>query len=165
MKTSRTYLVVAALALFATLVFAGSAGAIAPVQITLKEPAKDQRVTFIDNAPTAKKAHPTQISPGDEVVLTNHLLENGKMVGKLRTRCTATEFASGNGESVFIKAHFICEAVYNINGSSLYANAQVLKGGSQGVITGGTGEYANARGTVVSTVEKGGETSVITLVE
>jgi hypothetical protein len=165
MKNPRVYVITAALSLFATLVFAGSAAAIAPVTITLKEPAKDQRVTFIDNAPTAKKAHPTQVSPGDEVVLTNHLLENGKMVGKLRTVCTATDYASGNGESVFVNAHFICEAVYNISGSSLYANAQVLKGGSQGVITGGTGKFANARGTVATTVEKGGETSVITLVE
>ena len=165
MKIPRTYVVAAALALVATLVFVNSAAAVAPVQITLWEPAKDQRVAFIDNAPTAKKAHPTQISPGDEVVLTNHLLENGKMVGKLRTRCTATEFASGNGESVFVNAHFICEAVYNIKGSSLWASAEVRKGGTRGVITGGTGKFANARGTVVSTVEKSGEASVITLVE
>jgi hypothetical protein len=45
-NTRRTYLVAAALTLLATLVFASSAGAIAPVQITLKEPAKDQTVAF-----------------------------------------------------------------------------------------------------------------------
>jgi hypothetical protein len=165
--TRRVYVVAAALALVATLVFVSSAGAIAPVQITLKEPAKDQTFAFIDNAPTAKAVNgfPTKISPGDEVILTNHLLENGKMVGKLRTRCTATSPAGGSGESVFINAHFICEAVYNIRGSSLYANGQVLKDGTKGVITGGTGEFANARGTFVTTVEKGGETSTITLVE
>jgi hypothetical protein len=167
MKTPRTYLVAAALALVASLVFVSSAGAIAPAQIVLKEPAKDQTFAFVDNAPTAKKVQgfPTAISPGDEVILTNHLLENGQMVGKLRTRCTATSPARGTGESVFINAHFICEAVYNINGSSLYANGQVLKNGTEGVITGGTGKFANARGTFVTTVEKGGETSTITLVE
>ena len=167
MKDRRTYLVAAALTLVAALGFVSSAGAIAPVQITLKEPAKDQTFAFIDNAPTAKKVHgfPTKISPGDEVVLTNHLLENGAMVGKLRTRCTATSPAGGSGEDVFINAHFICEGVYNIKGSSLYANGQVLKGGTQGVITGGTGTFANSRGTFVTTVEKGGETSTITLVE
>jgi hypothetical protein len=167
MKDRRTYLVAAALALLATLVFVNSAGAIAPVQITLKEPAKDQTFAFIDNAPTAKKVHgfPTKISPGDEVVLTNHLLENGVMVGKLRTRCTATSPAGGSGENVFINAHFICEGVYNIKGSALFANGQVLKGGTQGVITGGTGAFANSRGTFVTTVGKGGETSTITLVE
>jgi hypothetical protein len=167
MKTPRTYFVAAALALVATLVFVSSAGAIAPVQITLTEPAKDQTFAFIDNAPTAKKVHgfPTSISPGDEVILTNHVLENGKTVGKLRTRCTATSPGTGKGESVFINAHFICEAVYNIRGSSLYANGQVLKGGTEGVITGGTGEFANSRGTFVSKVEKTGETTTITLVE
>ena len=167
MKSLRTYLIAAALALVATLVVVSSAGAIAPVQITLKEPAKDQTFAFIDNAPTAKAVNgfPTKISPSDEVVLTNHLLENGKMVGKLRTRCTATSPAGGSGENVFVNAHFICEAVYNINGSSLYANGQVLKGGTRGVITGGTGTFANARGTFVTKVEKGGETSTITLVE
>jgi hypothetical protein len=167
MKTPRTYLVAAALALVATLIFVSSAGAIAPVQITLKEPTKGSTVTFIDNAPTAKKVHgfPTKISPGDEVVLTNQLFENGEMVGKLRTRCTATDRASGSGENVFINAHFICEGVYNIKGSSLYANGQVLKGGTRGVITGGTGNFANSRGTFVTKVEKGGETTTITLVE
>jgi hypothetical protein len=167
MKIPRTCLVAAALALLAALVFVSSAGAIAPVQITLKEPAKDQTFAFIDNAPTAKSVNgfPTKISAGDEVVLTNHLLENGQMVGKLRTRCTATSAAAGNGENLFVNAHFICEGVYNIKGSSLYANGQVLKGGTQGVITGGTGKFANSRGTFVTTVEKGGETSVITLVE
>jgi len=167
MKDRRTYLVAAALTLVAALGFVSSAGAIAPVQITLKEPAKDQTFAFIDNAPTAKKVHgfPTKISPGDEVVLTNHLLENGAMVGKLRTRCTATSPAGGSGEDVFINAHFICEGVYNIKGSALYANGQVLNGGTRGVITGGTGAFANSRGTFVTTVEKGGETSTITLVE
>jgi hypothetical protein len=168
MKTSRVYVSVAALALVVALIFVSPAGAVAPVQITLKEPAKDQTFAFIDNAPTAKKIEgffPTKISPGDEVIITNHLLENGKMVGKLRTACTATSASSAKGEKLFVDAHFICEAVFNIGGSSLWANAEVVNGGSRGVITGGTGKFANARGTVVTTVEKGGETSVITLVE
>jgi hypothetical protein len=73
----------------------------------LKEPTKGSTVTFIDNAPTAKKVHgfPTKISPGDEVVLTNQLFENGGMVGKLRSRCTATDPSGGSGEAVFINAH------------------------------------------------------------
>ena len=167
MNIGRTHTVAAALALVATLVFVSSAGAIAPAQITLKEPTKGSTVTFIDNAPTAKKVHgfPTKISPGDEVVLTNQLFENGAMVGKLRSRCTATDPSGGSGEAVFINAHFICEGVYNIKGSALYANGQVLQGGTRGVITAGTGSFANARGTFVTTVEKGGETSTITLVE
>jgi hypothetical protein len=153
----------------AALMVVSSAGAAesATTTITLKEPTKGSTVTFIDNAPTAKKVHgfPTKISPGDEVVLSNQLFQNGVMVGKLRSRCTATDPSGGSGEAVFINAHFICEGVYNIKGSSLYANGQVLQGGTQGVITGGTGSFANARGTFVTKVEKGGETSTITLVE
>src|ERR1700742_414477 len=136
MKDRRTYLVAAALALVAALGFVSSAGAIAPVQITLKEPAKDQTFAFIDNAPTSKKVHgfPTKISPGDEIVVTNPLLENGKTVGKLRARCTATAPASTSSQNAFANAHFICEGVFTLGGGSLYGNATLIKGGNQGVI-------------------------------
>ncbi|MBS1845605.1 MAG: hypothetical protein JST53_14405 [Actinobacteria bacterium] len=149
----------------AALVFAGSAAAIAPVQITLKEPEKGSTFSFIDNAPTAKKVHgfPTTISPGDEIVITNPLLENGKNVGKLRARCTATSAASTSSHDAFAAAHFICEGVFTIHGSSLYGNATIGKGGTRGVITGGTGEFANARGTFTSKEEKSGSTTIISL--
>jgi hypothetical protein len=167
MKTPRMYLAVIGLALVATLIFVSSAAAIAPVQLTLKEPEKGSTFAFIDNAPTAKKVHgfPTKISPGDELVITNPLLENGKTVGKLRARCTATAPASTSSQNAFANAHFICEGVFTISGSSLYGNASILKGGTRGVITGGTGPFANSRGTFASKEEKGGSTTTITLVE
>lgn len=167
MKTRRTYLAAIGLAVAATLVFVSSAAAIAPVQVTLKEPEKGSTFAFIDNPPTAKKVHgfPTTISPGDEIVITNPLVENGKTVGKLRARCTATAPASTSNQNAFANAHFICEGVYTIGGSSLYANATLVKGGARGVVTGGTGQFANSRGTFTSKEEKGGSTTVITLVE
>lgn len=167
MRTPRTYLAAIGLALAATLIFVSSAAAIAPVQLTLKEPEKGSTFAFIDNAPTSKKVHgfPTQITPGDEIVITNPLLENGKTVGKIRARCTATASASASNEDAFVNAHFICEGVFTIGGSSLYGNATLIKGGTRGVITGGTGSFANSRGTFVSKEEKGGNTTTITLVE
>jgi hypothetical protein len=167
MKTPRTYLAVIGLALAATLFFVSSAAAIAPVQITLKELEKGSTFALIDNAPTSKKVHgfPTQISPGDELVITNPLVENGKTVGKLRARCTATASTKTNVQNAFANAHFICEGVFSIGGSSLYGNATIVKGGSRGVITGGTGSFANSRGTFVSKEGKGGSTTTITLVE
>jgi hypothetical protein len=167
MKNPRPYLAAIGLALAATLVFASSAAAIAPVQLTLKEPEKGSTFTFIDNAPTSKKVHgfPTKISPGDELVVTNPLLENGKTVGKLRARCTATAPAKTSSKDAFATAHFICEGVFTFGGSSLYGNTTLVKGGNRGVITGGTGKYANSRGTFTSKEEKGGSTTTITLIE
>jgi hypothetical protein len=138
--------------------------------LTLKEPEKGSTFTFIDNAPISKKVHgfPTKISPGDEIVITNPLTEGGKTVGKLRARCTATTGAKANTSAKgdpFAAAHFICEGVFSIGGSLLYGNATILKGGTEGVITGGTGKYAGTRGTFVSKEEKGGSTTTITLVE
>ncbi len=48
--------------------------------------------------------------------------------------------------------------------NALYANASIVKGGVEGVITGGTGKYAGASGTILSKEEKGGSTTTITLI-
>ncbi len=167
MKTPRMYLAAIALGLAASLVFVSSAAAIAPVQLTLREPEKGSTFTFVDNAPMSKKIHgfPTQISPGDEIVVTNPLLENGKMVGKLRARCTATASASTSNQNAFANAHFICEGVFTISGGSLYGSATLVADGARGVITGGTGSFANSRGSFVSKEGKGGSTTTITLIE
>lgn len=167
MKTPRNYLAVVVLGLAATFVFVGSAAAIAPVQLTLKEPEKGSTFAFIDNAPMSKKDHgfPTQISAGDQIVVTNPLFENGKSVGKLRAHCTATASADTSNQNAFANAHFICEGVYAISGGALYANATLNSTGAKGVITGGTGSFANSRGTFVSKEGKGGSTTTITLVE
>lgn len=156
------------LALAIGLASVSSAGAAqGTTTLTFKEPEKGSTFTFVDNAPTAKKVHgfPAKISPGDEIVLTNPLVEGGKTVGKLRARCTATAAVSTSNHSAFAHAHFICEGVFTLGGSSLFGNATLIEGGTQGVITGGTGKYGNARGTLTSKEEKGGSTTTITLVE
>ena len=100
--------------------------------------------------------------PGDELVLTNPLTEGTKTIGKLRARCTATANADAAKQDAFIQAHFICEGVFSLPGGTLYGNASIVKGGTEGVVTGGTGKYAGARGTIDSKEVKGGSTTTIT---
>jgi hypothetical protein len=120
----------------------------------------------VDVAPTAPTKHgfPTAISPGDQLVLTNPLTQGGKTIGKLRARCTATANAKTNNPNAFVDAHFICEGVFTFGKSMLFANAAIVKGGTEGVITGGTGNYAGARGTLLSKEVKGGSTTTINFI-
>ena len=135
--------------------------------ITFNEPEKGSTFTYVDVAPTAPKKHgfPTAISPGDQLVLTNPLTEGAKTIGKLRARCTATASAKTTSNTAFLQAHFICEGVFTLPGGTLYANASIVKGGTEGAITGGTGKYAGAGGTILSKEVKGGSATTITLLE
>ena len=132
--------------------------------LTFKEPEKGSTFKFVDVAPQAPTKHgfPTAISPGDQIVITNPLTQGGKTTGKLRARCTAT--ANAKGKNAFVNAHYICEGVFSFGKNALYANASIVKGGVEGVITGGTGKYAGASGTLRSKEEKGGSTTTVTLI-
>ncbi len=144
-----------------------SATAAGTTTLTFKEVEKGSTFTFVDVAPVSPKVHgaPTAISPGDQIVLTNPLAEGSKTIGKLRARCTATANAKTSSQTAFKQAHFICEGVFTLPGGDLYANATLGQGGTEGVITGGTGKYVGARGTLLSKEVKGGSTSTITLLE
>lgn len=141
---------------------------IAAAESTLKftEPEKGSTFQYVDVAPTAPKKHgfPTAISPGDQLVLTNPLTQGGKTIGKLRARCTATAHAKTSNPNAFVDAHFICEGVFTFGQSMLFGNAAIVKGGTEGVITGGTGNYAGARGTFLSKEIKGGSTTTINFI-
>jgi hypothetical protein len=158
---------IALAALVIALASVGTAAAAQSTTLTFKESEKGSTFAFIDNAPTSKKKHgfPTKISPGDEIVTTNPLTEGGKTIGKLRARCTATAAANTSNPEAFVAAHFICEGVFTFGGSSIFGNARIVKGGTEGVVTGGTGKYAGASGTILSKEGKGGSTTTITLLE
>jgi hypothetical protein len=138
---------------------------IAAAESTLKftEPEKGSTFHYVDVAPTAPTKHgfPTVISPGDQIVLTNPLRQGTQTIGKLRARCTATANVKATDPSAFVDAHFICEGVFTFGKSMLFANAAIVKGGTEGVITGGTGNYAGARGTILSKEVKGGSSTTI----
>jgi hypothetical protein len=152
----------------ACLLTAGLASAAATgTTLTFKEPEKGSTFTYVDVAPTAPKKHgfPTAISPGDQLILTNPLTEDSKTIGKLRAKCTATAAAKTTSETAFLQAHFICDGAFTLPGGTLYANASIVKAGTEGAITGGTGKYAGASGTIFSKEVKGGSTTTITLLE
>lgn len=152
-------------AVFVCSALASAATPTTATTLTFKEPEKDSTFTYVDVAPTAPKVHgvPISVSPGDQLILTNRLTEGGRTIGKLRARCTATEAIAKITDAAFAQAHFICEGMYTLPGGSLYANASIVKSGTKGVVTGGTGKYAGARGTFVSKDAKGGTDTTVNL--
>ena len=142
--------------------FAPAASAIAPVQIEFKEPEKGGTFTFVDQAPKTtfgKHGQPKLISAGDELIITNPVLEDGKKIGHLQATCTATKTSDN-----FFTASFECLGTYVLKGGTLVASTTFGSGKSkEGAILGGTGVYAEARGTFVTTEHKGYSTTVVTL--
>lgn len=155
--------------LLATIFVCSTVASAAPAAtLTFKEPEKGSHFTYVDLPPTAPRVDglPVSVSPGDELILTNRLTKRGKTIGKLRARCTATEAVAKISDADFVQAHFICEGTYTLPGGALYLNGSIIKTGTEGVVTGGTGKYAGARGTFVARdARDGAETSIILLGE
>jgi hypothetical protein len=143
-------------------VFASTASAIAPVQIEFKEPEKGGTFAFIDQAPKTtfgKHGQPKLISAGDELVITTPVLENGKKIGQLQATCTATKTSND-----FLAAGFECFGTYVLKGGTMVASTTIGNGKTnEGAILGGTGIYANARGTFVTTEHGSFSTTVVSL--
>lgn len=167
MRTTRSLgrlaAVVGLVGCFAALVFAGTAAA-ATTTLTFKEPEKGSTFAFVDNAPTSQKKHgfPTKFSAGDELIFTNPLEAEGKLVGKIRVTCTATQNASSKHLAA---AGFICSGIAKIPGGTLVFAAELSEGNTEGAITGGSGKYAGARGSFVSKEGKSSSTTTVTLFE
>jgi hypothetical protein len=151
----------AGLSCLAVFVFAGTAAA-ATTTLTFKEPEKGSTFAFVDNAPQSKKKHgfPTKFTAGDELVFTNPLESEGKMVGKIRIVCTATQNASSKN---FAAAGFVCWGIAKITGGTLVFAAELSEGNTEGAITGGSGKYAGAHGSFVSKEPKGKGPSTVTV--
>jgi hypothetical protein len=135
-------------------VFAGSAAAIAPVELTFKEPEKGSTFAYVDSAPKTtfgKYGEPKAISAGDQFAGTNPVFESGKRLGTLQFSCTATKNSKTLGS-----AGFLCSGVYKLKGGTLVASVLLRNAKTiEGAITGGTGIYANATGTFVGTEHRG----------
>ena len=162
-KLGHLAVLVGLLSCSAILVFAGPASA-ATTTLTFKEPEKGSTFAFVDNAPTSKKKHgfPARISAGDEVIFTNPLEAEGKLIGKIRVICTATNNA---GAKNFAAAGFVCSGIAKIPGGTLVVTAELSEGNTEGAVVGGSGTYAGARGSFVSKEGKGSSTTTVTLLE
>jgi hypothetical protein len=143
------------------LVLAADASAQSTTTLTFKELSKGSTFAFVDNAPTSKAKGEPSASAGDAIVFTNPLVAGGKRVGKLYMHCTAVVAAAAAN-----KAAFACEGVVGLGGGTLTIQALLPHAGAtvRGVVTGGTGAYANARGTLLSRPTESGADDTISLV-
>ena len=144
------------------LVLGPSAAAQGPKTLTFKELVQGSTFAFVDNAPTSKAKGEPSASIGDVIVFTNPLTDRaGKRVGRLYVHCTAVVAARQAN-----KAAFTCEGIMVVDGGTLYVQAFLPHAGAtvHGTVTGGTGAYANAAGTLVSSPTKAGADDTITLV-
>jgi hypothetical protein len=143
---------------------ASSAGAVdTPTTLVFKELEKGSTFHFVDNSPKATlKNGVASFSPGDMLISTNPLAIEGKVVGKSRVICTAT--TAGNTKNPD-SAGFSCSGIAKLPGGTLILVGEAREGPSEGAITGGTGIYAGARGSLISKEGKGGSTVTVTLLE
>jgi hypothetical protein len=152
------------LASISCLTFAATASA-ASTTLTFKEPEKGATFAFVDNVPKSHSAHGfIRFSAGDEIIFTNTLEADGKVVGKIRAVCTATEGENPRNPSL---SGFLCTILAKIPGGTLVLASPLSDGsaGTEGAVTGGTGKYVGARGTFVVKESRGFDTNTITLLE
>jgi len=161
MRTTLTATALATAALAAAVLGSWSpAAAQDPAARTLAftELEKGSTFTHVRNTKTKSQRSNNQ---GDLIVFTNPIADgSGKVVGKLQIQCVTT-----TGSPNFLKSTAACTGSMVIPGGTLTLQALVRPGvaATNGAITGGTGAYANARGTFVSVERKGGSDDTITL--
>jgi len=152
---------VALVATGCALVLGSSASAQGPTTLTFKELTKGSTFAFVDQAPISKRKGEPSVSAGDLIVFTNPLADaTGKRIGRLYVHCTAVVAARRAD-----KAPFACEGVVALGRGTLSIQAFLAHAGAtvHGAVTGGTGAYANARGTLDSRPTKTGADDTITL--
>lgn len=144
------------------LVLVGGASARGATTLTFKELTKGSTFAFVDNAPASKTKGEPAASAGDVIVFTNPLVDGAKRIGRVYMHCTVVVAAPSAN-----KAGFACEGIVGLGDGTLTVQALLPHAGAtvHGVVTGGTGTYANARGTVVSRPTKTGADDTISLVE
>lgn len=144
------------------LVLGSGASAQSTKTLTFKELDQGSAFAFVDNAPTSNAKGEPSASMGDAIVFTNPLTDRaGKRVGRPYVHCTAVVAARQAN-----KAAFTCDGIMVVDGGTISIQAFLAKAGAtvHGTVTGGTGAYANARGTLVSRPTKAGADDTITLV-
>jgi hypothetical protein len=153
----KKYLVVLAVAAIAVFAVVATSGAQAPgpQTLVLKENSKGGKFTFVDAArPFAKNPKRPTPSQGDYFVFYSPLNDAaGNPAGELDVKCTIIKKGkarTGQGEVD------LCNGVVGLSNGEIFVAARTTGGNNpdvRGAITGGTGAYANARGTLTSVGE------------
>lgn len=100
---------------------------------------------FVD-LPPKQQAEDDPVTAGDEFVFTSKLFRAGKRVGTLHAQCTFTRRSANFGA-----LPAVCVGTFALRGGSLQVQTGgLLKETIELAITGGTGKYAGATGTVTS---------------
>jgi hypothetical protein len=135
-----------------------------PVQtISFKEVNKGSTFKYVDNPPVNKTHKRPVFSPGDEFLFTDPIVDDKGKDGELRAKCTIERKAPAS-DAGFNNAHPLCEGALVLRDGTMFVDVAEGSNNVHGAISGGTGAYANARGTFQSTNTKTGSNDVVTLV-
>jgi Allene oxide cyclase len=151
-----TAAVVALLASAATALLVSAGGAQEPGERTFKVIEKVGSVALIDLPPKAHNRRNPRISPGDLDVFTTKLFdESGRRVGRTDAHCIAVRA----GRS-FDQARFHCNGTATFRDGTIAVSVAFGDGQTEEdaplAISGGTGAYEGARGSVSSRNISGG---------
>jgi hypothetical protein len=138
----------------------GSAQPAGARTIKLFEPSKGSTFAFVDNPPKANRRHPRE-SIGDLFVLSNPVLDKSQThrLGRSAAQCTTS--AAGSPQTAIAT----CFGTLTLNDGTL-AIQTTVRGEPRKTtmaVTGGTGAYAGARGTLVAVAGRSGSTDTVTL--
>ena len=155
-------LVAVALLTAAILSASGSAQQSGDRTFTLVERLSEASFHFVNNPPRGDRSpfEGGPLSPGDGFLFHQALRNRtgNRRVGALDVTCNATV-----GGRNFGRARFVCTGVYSLARGTITAVAFIGRGGQKIAVTGGTGVYEGATGSIKSTERRGGSVDVFHL--
>ncbi len=150
-RISRIAAAAAVMAAAASVVAVTADGQTAPTTIQVTQ--VDQAFKFIDIAPKGGPGKP--FTQGDAFAIGGKLLEGAKTIGKANLICTTTQ-PGRRGGSLCQGALVLRAGQITFSGYNTVADTPT----TVFAVTGGTGSYANAHGTVTAKEAAGGRTAI-----
>jgi hypothetical protein len=108
-------------------------------------PVGKETLAFTDVAPKGFRRN--RFSLGDQLILTTRVKRDGSVPGTSQATITVSDAHPLKGDD----AHGVVSAVYHLADGDIYSSGTVrfdASGTGEGAVTGGTGAYAGARGTI-----------------
>jgi hypothetical protein len=127
---------------FTILSTSGSAAPNRDRNFTLIQRNSEEAFSLVDNPPRSPRGN--RLSPGDLATLHQPLRSvSGRQVGAADVGCTATRGGS------FAHVRFACNGVYSLKRGTLMVEVRFLPGSQPTIaVTGGTGAYEGASGSI-----------------